>query len=117
MEFTSQKDIQILIQDLKGLRVEHFTPGTSASGKIKIIPADSYDLRTICKLEAKKLSRLEIDSLIEYGTNYLKEYSTGKWAFRKTGRQYEYADFDEAEASVQIKAGIEVLKEEIKRRG
>jgi len=113
MVFTNTQDVQLLIEDLKGLRVEHISRTPA-----KVNSADGYDLRFMTKLEAKRLSRKEIDSLIEYAESYTEEFEKNRYMFRKVkGCRFEMADFDETEALGLIKAGVEVLRDEIRRRG
>ena len=117
MELTNTQDVQMLIEDLKGLRIKSIPQGSCFSmDRHRVIPADTYDLRYIDKQDAKKLTRKEIDSLIEYGQGYIQEYEAGKYMFQDTGHRYEKANFDESEVYLIIKSAVQILKEEIKRR-
>jgi hypothetical protein len=77
--------------------------------KSKLTAADVYDIRLIGKQEAKKLPTRDIESLIEYGSSYIKEYETGRFMTRKDRYGMVLADFDEAEAYYEISRNIAML--------
>jgi hypothetical protein len=107
----TNNEMLTLIQDLKDnvYKIPH--------KKIyNIILADHFDIRYIGKNESKKLNLQELDSLIEYGDSYIKEYHTGKFMRSKSRSGYEVADFDETEAYREISNSVEILKLESKRR-
>ena len=80
----------------------------------RITVADSFDLRYITKVEAKKLSTEALHGLIRYAMEYLDSSSQFLYRVTKNGRKV--ADFEEAGANREIQSTLEILNKEFTRR-
>ena len=101
--------IRVLINDFRNLKPTVVAPKPA---QVKPILAERYDLRFIGKNSAKKLTRDEMESILEYGNLYLDQHKAGKFMTSRNGM----ADFEEAEAANQIRNSLDVIRLEIQRR-
>ncbi len=111
-------DVQRLINELKGLdgMAKSMAPRSAAKSILGLTPADIYDIRYIGKPEAKKLTRNELESLIEYGAGYLRDCESGKYMIYKDRRGMDMADFAETISYQEVKRSMSFLNQEYTRR-
>jgi hypothetical protein len=101
----NSKKLKASIEAFRKLNAETVLEPTLA----EITAADIYDIRTIVKAEAKKLTAQDLMSLIEYGNSYKRLYESGVFMTRKTRDGRALADLDEAQAYQDISKNVAML--------
>ena len=87
-----------------------------------VTPADMYDLRLVADMDVKKIPLADLNALIAYGDQYIRDYRLGVLLFNlyKKTRGLSLANFDGVEqeqiAFKEIQNSVCVLKSEAKRR-
>jgi hypothetical protein len=119
------EEIRKLINELKQDTVPNVHATRTNPNKVML--ADHFDILSLDKDSAKKLSEGELKSLVLYGLDYMDQYQEGRFMYKRgsvnengvvssiPGRTM-LADFDETGVFMEMTQVIGMLKAELNRR-